>query len=630
MDADLSEVTTFVQKIPPFDLLSQVVIDKLVREISICYLRAGEKLPPKEITEAKLYILRKGALAYLAEDKELIAKYGEGDICTVFCHDEQSEKQQLASKISVTIEEDALLYTIDYKTLKSLVKDTPEVSAFFEHSAAERLNKKMLQLNEEAILASSLSNTSVKDFYHSPVATIDKNASIQSAAIKMTELGFSCLVVVEENKTDENKGNNCHVGIITDKDIRRRCVAVGLPITYKVSEIMTTDIATIDIKSNAFDALITMTSKHIHHLPITRQGMLAGMVTVTDLINNEGHNAINLTSIIHKASSVNELVEISHLLTKLQIKLSKLGTSADHIGKSISAITMAFTIRLIEMAEKLYGEPPVPYAWLAAGSQARQEQLAHSDQDNGLIISDSMKPEDDQWFKKLATFVSDGLAACGFIYCPGDIMATNDKWRQPQKKWQQYFDQWIDTPNPSALLLSSVFFDLTTIYGDPHLLDQVRKRMLEKTKRNTLFIAHLSANALGFRPPLGFFRDFVLIQNGKHKATLDLKHYGIAPIVDLARIYALSEGIPAINTIERIQQAAGSASLSQASAENLIDAYEFLTMVRLEHRAKQLQNDIIPDNYLSPKEISKLEREHLKDAFKVIKTLQDHRQSAVR
>ncbi|MCJ8318889.1 MAG: hypothetical protein MJK12_04600 [Colwellia sp.] len=87
MDADLSEITAFIQKIPPFDLLSQQVIDKLVRGISICYLRAGEKLPPKGSTEAKLYILRKGALTYLAADKEIIAKYGEGDVCTVYCHD---------------------------------------------------------------------------------------------------------------------------------------------------------------------------------------------------------------------------------------------------------------------------------------------------------------------------------------------------------------------------------------------------------------------------------------------------------------------------------------------------------------------------------------------------------------
>ena len=137
----------------------------------------------------------------------------------------------------------------------------------------------------------------------------------------------------------------------------------------------------------------------------------------------------------------------------------------------------------------------------------------------------------------------------------------------------------------------------------------------------------MSGNALKLRPPLGFFRDFVLISNGKNKKTLDLKHNGIEPIVDLARIYALSEGIEAVNTIERLRLAAGTKSLSKSSAANLIDAYEFLGTLRVEHQARQLQDNVDPDNYLAPKEISRLEREHLKDVFKVIKTMQSSRQT---
>jgi len=83
----------------------------------------------------------------------------------------------------------------------------------------------------------------------------------------------------------------------------------------------------------------------------------------------------------------------------------------------------------------------------------------------------------------------------------------------------------------------------------------------------------------------------------------------------------------ATNTIARLQQAAGTPSLTKSSAANLIDAYEFLGLLRMEHQAKCLQANEKPDNYLAPKHISKLEREHLKDAFKVIKTLQDSRQA---
>lgn len=237
-----------------------------------------------------------------------------------------------------------------------------------------------------------------------------------------------------------------------------------------------------------------------------------------------------------------------------------------------------------------------------------------------------MQPEHDYWFQDLATFVSDGLAACGFIYCPGDIMATNPKWRQTQKVWNTYFSRWVDTPNPKALLNASVFFDLTTVHGDESLLAEVRANMLEKTQKSSLFIAHLSRNALAFKPPLGFFRDFVLVENGDNEKALNLKHNGIAPIVDLARIYALQEGVSAVNTLERLKAVAGTKSLTKSSARNLIDAFEFLGYLRLSHQARLLQNGKKPDNFLPPKSISRLEREHLKDAFKVIKELQNNRQ----
>lgn len=627
MDTELSEISTFIHSIPPFDSLPKPVLAHLVRELSINYVRKGENLPPKGIDEPRLYILRKGALSCLSSDGELVNRLGEGDLCDAFythilaghSGDSSANTLEINSKqLSVLTDEDCLIYSVEASVLHDIGERYPSISDYFNQNSAQRLKSKMSQVNEEAIISSSLMNTAVSNFYQSPVSSIDAQKTIQQAAIQMNEKGYSCLVVVEQ----ENP-----VGIVTDKDIRRRCVAMGLPTSEPITEIMTRDMFTIDVKNNAYDALMTMTAKHIHHLPVTKHGNLVGMVTVTDLINNEGHNAVNLSSVIHKAETVRELKEISQLLPKLQIRLAKLGSSADHVGKSVSAITMAFTKRLIEMAEHKYGPAPVPYAWLAAGSQARQEQLAHSDQDNAIIICDSMKPYDDAWFESLATFVCDGLAECGFIYCPGDIMATNPKWRQPQKVWHSYFTSWVETPSPQALLNSSVFFDLETICGEVSLLTNVRKELLKKTKKSTLFIAHLSKNALNLRPPLGFFRDFVLKQNGKHRATLDLKHNGIAPVVDLARIYALAEGISAVNTIERIQQAAGTPSLTKASAENLIDAYEFLGMLRVEHQAKELMRGESADNFLSPKEISKLEREHLKDAFKVIKSLQDARQS---
>lgn len=611
MNADLEEIKEFIQVIPPFDKINTATKLKLSKHLQISYYRKGNELPGIIDDEIMVYLVRKGCLAYYNQQNELLGKLSEGDVCSSFC--------QSDSYHCVLVEEDCLVYGVSLAALTNCLSDYPAALAFLLQSGEKRLQQKMDEVNDSALVASSLSNASIADYYNYPAVTITLDASIQQAAQYMSEKNVSCLVITAENQP---------VGIVTDKDIRRRCVADGLSSQAAVAEIMTANMTSIDIKYCGYDALAIMLSQSIHHLPVTQNGELVGMITATDLMHKEGHNAVNISSSIHKANSVQELAELSNMLPKLQLSMAKLGGSADYVGKNLSALNMAFTIRLITFAEQKLGPPPVAYAWLSAGSQARQEQLAYSDQDNAIIISDAMQPEHASWFKNLAHFVSDGLAACGYIYCPGDIMATNNEWRQTQSVWQRYFKEWVTEPKPQALLNCSVFFDLTTVYGHNQLLADVRKNMLRYTQVNTLFLAHLSRNALLQKPPLGFFRDFVLKQDGENKKGLDLKHSGIAPIVNLARIYALAEGITEVNTLERLRLAAGTPSLSQAAAENLIDAFEFLGMLRLEHQAKQLALQAATDSYLLPKHISKLEREHLKDAFKVIKEQQGYLQLA--
>ncbi|WP_392339815.1 DUF294 nucleotidyltransferase-like domain-containing protein [Moritella marina] len=632
MNAALNDIVDFIKVIPPFNLLNVEDCHLIAMRTSIGYYRNetlfneyknDHKKEPQE-KQVLLYIVKKGVLAYYDNAGELQGKFSEGDLCTVLCgeicselHNEKPAPSREQAPVGLRAEEDCLLYAIDFNELKVLLSEHPKALQFLLQTAPQRLKNTMGAITESALIASSLTNAPITDYYNSPAITITTQASIQDAAKYMTEKGVSCLVIMADKQP---------VGIVTDKDIRRRCVAEGLNTQQTVTDIMTANMATIDINLCGHDALALMISQRIHHLPVTKHGTLIGMLTATDLMNQQGHHAVNLSSVIHKASSVEALVELSSMLPKLQVSMAKLGASADYLGKNISALTMAFTIRLIELAELKLGSAPVGYAWLCAGSQARQEQLVYSDQDNALIIDDSATPQQEAWFEAFAHFICDGLAACGYIYCPGNIMATNPQWRQKKRVWQSYFNDWVIKPDPQALLNSSVFFDLATVHGDIQLLQDVRRNMLQQTQQNTLFQAHLSRNALLQKPPLGFFRDFVLIHDGKNKKGLDLKHNGLAPIINLARIYALAEGIEDVNTIMRLRLAAGTPSLSRTESANLIDAFELLGMLRAEHQAKQLTNGEEADSYLLPKEISRLEREHLKDAFKVIKAMQNYRQ----
>ena len=455
----------------------------------------------------------------------------------------------------------------------------------------------------------------VHELIKKPPVIMPVNSSIQQVAQTMTEKEMSSVMLMEDNELR---------GIITDRDLRRKCIAPGIDINSPASEIMSSKLFCIQHNSLALNALMLMTKRNVHHLPVMRGDEVLGMLSATDLAHHSSSNPAFIMSDIRKAQTLEELVTASSKLPDLQVQLSIASVTALHVGEMVSRITDAITIRLIEMAIDELGPAPVDFVWLAGGSQARREQTSHSDQDNAIVISDQFNPDEHgQWFKDLTSRVTHGLDLCGFIYCPGEAMASNPKWCVPLKTWKQYFKNWINKPEPMALMLSSIFFDLRPVFGDKALFETLQQQTLEHTKKAGIFIAYMAANALTHRPPLGFFRRFVLIHDGEHNETFDIKHRGIVPITDIARLIALSEGITATNTTERLRAAGQTSSLSQEMAENLIDALAFISELRICHQAKQIRKGIQPDNFLSPNKMSELDRKHLKDAFSIIQEMQN-------
>ena len=607
MNIELKEICDFLANTTPFDKLPLDKVQEITHASAIRYIRRGSPMPPADVSKHLLYVIRTGSIALHSKNDNLIGKFSDGELFTLFCSGEES------SNYLIKVEEDTLIYSLPCDQLYEIIKDHPSVIAFIHNNSSQRLSEEVGKIGLSASV-SPLMRLTIEEIMQTSPTTVSKDSSIFQAASVMVEKGISSILVTEDEKL---------IGIITEGDITERCIVAKLSPESSVSEIMTTKVRYITPESIAYDALITMTTKHIHHLPVITNDKLIGIVAIGDLMRQEGKNTASLSSAIRKAQSIKELQQHSKIIPSLQVQLANMGAKAEHVGKSVTAITTAITLRLIEMAEEKLGPAPVPYAWVAAGSQARSEQTSHTDQDNGLIISDDLKEEDKPWFEALAKFVCDGLDACGYIYCPGNVMAMNPDWRQTASVWARYFDEWVHQPEPKALMYCSIFFDLRTIHGDKKLLKTIRNKMLKQTQKSTLFLALLSQNALKLKPPLGFFRDFVLIHDGEHNNTLDLKHNGIAPIVDLARIYALSEGIAEVNTVERIKKAAGTKSLSAEGAANLLDALTFIGSLRIKHQAEQIQNGEEADNFMPPSAISKLERIHMKDAFKVIQTMQN-------
>ena len=439
-------------------------------------------------------------------------------------------------------------------------------------------------------------------------------ATIREVATIMATQRASSVLLIEQDLL---------FGIVTDRDLRNRVVAQGLDIERPVADIATLAPLTVQARSPAFEALLLMARHNIHHLPVMDGQRILGMVTATDLTEQHSTSAVYLASDIYKQTTIAGLAAVSARVKRLQRHLAAADASAYSTGHIVTTITDALTTRFIHLAEAELGPAPVDYVWVAAGSQARSEQTAKSDQDNCLVLDDSFdEAQHGGYFRAFSKFVCDGLDACGYVHCPGEMMAMTDQWRQPLSRWRRYFRQWVAQPEPKALMLTCVFFDLRAVHGNTALLDGLRRQVLDETRGNTLFLAHMVGNALKHRPPLGLFGQISPTRGGEHSGTIDLKHTGIVPIVDLARVYALAGGLDAVNTHDRLEQAAHAGEVSEDSARDLRDALESLGKIRIAHQARQIERGQPPDNFLRPDELSNVERAHLKSAFGVVQQLQ--------
>ncbi len=461
----------------------------------------------------------------------------------------------------------------------------------------------------------NLMTTPVRALLQRQPVTVSPHTPIRAVAELMREQRVSSVMLVERDHL---------FGLVTDRDLRNRALAAGLDPALPVLEIATVAPMTIDVHAPGFEALLLMARHNIHHVPVVDGTRVLGMVTATDVTEQHSTSAVYLAGDIHRQTTLAGLVAAAGKVRALQKHLSAAGASAYSTGYIVTAITDALTVRLLHLAEMQLGPAPVAFAWVAAGSQARHEQTAKSDQDNALVLDDAFdEAAHGAYFAQLARFVCDGLAACGYVYCPGEMMAMNPRWRLPRRQWAELFRQWVDTPDPTALMLTCTFFDARAIAGRPELLDSLRQHTLQGTRGNGLFLAHLASNALSRQPPLGLFGGLATLRSGEHKGTLNLKHSGIVPVIDLARIYALAAGHPAVNTHDRLAHAAESGEISPQGVRDLRDALEHLSLVRIRHQSRQIAAGHDADNYLRPDELSNFERSQLKDAFGVVKSLQD-------
>lgn len=438
----------------------------------------------------------------------------------------------------------------------------------------------------------------------------DLRQSIRHAALVMTDDGQDAVLVCNEDGVP--------VGIVTDEDIRKRSIAEGISSDREVSEIMSSPLISISEKGMLYEAISLMQQGKISHLGVRNQeGMIVSIVSNQDLLQVHKYSVSMIKQQIEKAETWEEAAGVGRRIPELTASLLHAGSDANNLARFTAILFDAMTQKFIQLALGQLGDPPVSFAFIVLGSAGREEQTLATDQDNAIIFEDveaEHLEKTQNWFLGLGMLVCDWLNDAGYKYCHGKIMASNPDWCQPISKWKKNFTAWISASEPQDLLDINIFFDVRPVFGESRFCRDLHQHIRQVIKKHPAFFIYMTGNIQKFKPPLSLFGHIIVGSTRDKPAAFDIKQ-AMLPLVDLARIYTLNEGISEMSTLSRFQRLHQLGVFNESQFEARTEAYKLMMLMRFRHQAEQISKGLSPDNYINPESMSSIEQAMLKKIF---------------
>jgi CBS domain-containing protein len=620
----LEDVVAFLKKVPPFQFLSDMDLQAVARNLSMEFYPKDMVImrqdgPPSDA----LRVIKKGGVKIVlvsSDGGEAVIDYrGEGD---TFGFLSMVGKDRV--RTNVVAVDDTICYLLGQEmVIKLLDSNLPFTEFFLQSHITRYIDKTYREMQDKSMFYGGsdrlLFTTQVGDMAVKKVVSTQEETTIREAAQIMSEQSISSIVI--------RNCNGLPTGMVTDRDLREKVVARGRSVAEPVKNIMSTSLIRVDARDYCFEAVLKMIKYNIHHVLVIKDGQLTGVITNHDMMMLQGTSPLSLTKDIESQQTVEGLIPVSKKINGIVGLLLKEGAKASNITKVITEINDRLVRKVLECAERKHGKPPVAYCWIGFGSEGRKEQTFKTDQDNAIITADPANEAEAEaakkYFSAFAEFVRDSLLRCGFPPCPANYMASNPQWCQPLKVWKKYFSTWISTPTPEAVLNSVAFFDFRPMYGETSLAEMLRDHLNVLLKDQKVFLGYLANMAIKNQPPVGFFKSFVVDKGGVHKDQLNLKIKGLAPLVDILRLFALEKGVRATSTMERIDALRNMHTIVEEYADDFEQAFEFIMLLRIHHQYEQISNGVAPDNFINPNRLSNLEKRSIKGAFQLISKIQD-------
>jgi CBS domain-containing protein len=455
------------------------------------------------------------------------------------------------------------------------------------------------------------------DYNKNPLI-VKPTASIKDVAFLMTN-NISDYAIVAQNELA--------IGIVSNNEFKSKIATGRYSNEELISKIMLTPVITVHENLSLAESQFLMLLNNTSYLCVTEDGSIGskikGIISENDLIGAQANNPGILLKEIKKSFSNKELKNIREKLSELiQATLTK-NIPLHHISMIAGEVVFGIIRRAIELAILELGSPPARFAWINAGSQGRKEQILYTDHDSYLIF-ENVTPENHktvkEYFLKLAQKVTASIEFLGYELCTLGHTANNAIWCKSIQDWSTQLKSWINMPGENTNEIVTAFFDYDLVYGDLEIEQNLTSIIYESVKNNSLFYDYLGNEALKKPTPFNFFKKLNLEEEGEFKGLFDIKNRGLIPLIDAARLLILSQGIKGINnTYLRYKQLAIIDAINEEIYLNCAEAFLILSKFSV---IEGLKNDS-KGQYIDINEISKSDREKLKNAFLPFKELEE-------
>ena len=587
----IQDQKTFLSNIHPFQVLTSEQMEICIKHMDIAYYPKDSVLINPEQIPNYFFIVIKGSVYEYSVENIVVMDYHH--------QDSFDSNSLIYGKCSNTFKvyEDLICYELEKNTFLKLIELNQQFKDYFLKDLVNKIQT--LKNKEYTSELSSFMIAKVEDTLIHEACIIDEDTKLVDAIQKSMEYKTSSIIV--KRKTGE-------YGIITDSLLKTKVLLEGRDLSIPVKNIAIFPLLTVNNDDYLFEALTVLIKKNIKRVGVTNnKDEMIGILEQIDVLSHFANHTYVVDSKIKKAKNLEDLKDSSKDLINIISSLHAKGVKVNHISNLIGQLNTKVYQKLYELI--LPKELRNNACFIVMGSEGRNEQIIKTDQDNALVIKDGVDVEQYRFYMNEIT---KNLIDFAYPICEGNIMVSNPFWCKTVNEYKNETARWIEAPGIQNYMDLAIFFDSFAVAGNKELLINLKDNLFNKLHDKDVFMAYFAKATLAFDTP----NTVTNIMTKSH--IIDIKKTAVFPIVQGIRSLALKEKIRETTTIKRIKILENRKVLEKDKAAELLEAFDFVNTIRLKSQLFDIQHGKKITNEIDTHTLGKIERDLLKDSFKII------------